>query len=248
VYDSNLHLNAEIFRMPIGGGSVERLTTDPAHDFCPDVSLDGTELAYHSWKTGSRDIFITKLDGGTPQQLTATPSQEAYPSWSPDGRTLAYWDNSVVDGQARGAFLMRRASSGTWTSPALLRQGTSYKALWLPDGRSLAVPRQGAIEIIDVESKAIRILYAPSSPGDPAAESLARSEDGQTIYFKSHDAERRASFWSVPLAGGRPKLLVQFSDLSRPSIRPDFAVAKGQFFFTLEDRQADIWVAEIARR
>ena len=248
VYDSNLHLNAEIFRMPIGGGPVERLTTDPAHDFCPDVSLDGTELAYHSWKTGSRDIFITKLDGGTPQQLTATPSQEAYPSWSPDGRTLAYWDNAVVDAQARGTFLMRRESSGTWTSPALLRQGTSYKALWLPDARSLAVPRQGAIEIVDVESKAIRILYAPSSPGDPAAESLARSEDGQTIYFKSHDAERRASFWSVPVAGGRPKLLVQFSDLSRPSIRPDFAVAKGQFFFTLEDRQADIWVAEIARR
>ena len=248
VYDSNLHLNAEIFRMPIGGGPVERLTTDAAHDFCPDVSPDGTELAYHSWLTGSRDIFVRKVDGGTPQQLTATPSQEAYPSWSPDGRSLAYWDNSVVSGQARGTYLMRRESSGTWTSPALLRQGTSYKALWLPNGRSLAVPRQGAIELVDVESKAVRVVYAPAAPGDPAAESLARSEDGQTLYFKSHDAERRASFWSIPLAGGRPRQLVQFNDLSRPSIRPDFAVGNGQFFFTLEDRQADIWVGEIARR
>ena len=112
VYDSNLHLNAEIFRMPIGGGPVERLTTDPAHDFCPDVSLDGTELAYHSWKTGSRDIFVTKLDGGTPQQLTATPSQEAYPSWSPDGRSLAYWDNS--GGRRSGSRCVPHAARVIW--------------------------------------------------------------------------------------------------------------------------------------
>jgi hypothetical protein len=48
-------------------------------------------------------------------------------------------------------------------------------------------------------------------------------------------------------AGGRPQLLVRFTDLSRPSIRPDFAAGAGRLFFTLEDRQADIWVAEIAR-
>jgi hypothetical protein len=42
--------------------------------------------------------------------------------------------------------------------------------------------------------------------------------------------------------------MVQFSDLKRPSTRPDFAVTGGRFYFTIEDRQADIWVAEIARR
>jgi hypothetical protein len=34
----------------------------------------------------------------------------------------------------------------------------------------------------------------------------------------------------------------------RPSIRPDFAVGAGQFFYTFEDRQADIWVADVTRR
>ena len=54
--------------------------------------------------------------------------------------------------------------------------------------------------------------------------------------------------WSLPVAGGAPRPLVRFSDVSRPSIRPDFAVGAGRSFFTLEDRQADIVVAEITRR
>ena len=74
------------------------------------------------------------------------------------------------------------------------------------------------------------------------------SDDRQTAYFKSHDAEGRASLWSVPLAGGRPKLLVRFNDLTHPSSRPDFAARAGQFYFALEDQQADIWVAEVAKR
>ena len=118
----------------------------------------------------------------------------------------------------------------------------------MADGRSIAYPRQGVIEIIDVESKVVRVVYAPATPEDPRAESLIRSDDSQTLFFKSHDAQRRASLWSVPVSGGRPRLLVQFNDLTRSSIRPDFAVGSGQFFFTLEDRQADIWVAEVTKR
>jgi hypothetical protein len=94
------------------------------------------------------------------------------------------------------------------------------------------------------------MLYEPPAPGseDPPVTGTAVSDDGRTIYFKSHDASGRASFWSIPISGGRPRLLVRFTDLSRPSIRADFAVGAGQFFFTLEDRQADILVAEVARR
>ena len=246
-YDSNLHLNAEIFRMPIGGGAVERLTTDPADDFCPDVSPDGAEVAYHSWRTGSRDIFVQRIEGGTAQQVTAAATHESYPSWSPDGRALSFWSQSVEAGETRGLFIVRRDQSGSWGSPLSIRRGTSFKAMWL-EARSILYPRQGVIEIIDVDSKAVRVVYAPAAPDDPRAESVVRSDDGQSVYFKSHDADLRASLWSVPITGGRPKPLVRFNDLTHGSIRPDFAVKAGQFYFTLEDRQADIWVAEVTKR
>ena len=247
-YDSNLHLNADIFRMPIGGGPVDRLTNDPADDFCPDVSPDGLELAFHSWRTGSRDIFVQKIEGGTAQQVTAAATHESYPSWSPDGRTLAFWSQSIEAGETRGLLIARRDQSGAWGPTISVRRGTSFKSAWLDD-HSIIYPRQGVIEIIDVDSKKdVRVVYAPARPGDPRAESVVLSGDGQSVYFKSHDAELRASIWSVPLAGGQPKPLVRFNDLTRGSIRPDFATKAGLFYFTLEDRQADIWVAEVTKR
>ena len=249
VYDSNLHLNGDIFRVPIAGGPAERLTTEAAHEFCGELSPDGTELVYHSWRTGTRDIFVKKVDGGTPQQLTSTAAHEAYPSWSPDGRAIAFWDVSNLGGTARGGlFFLRRDPSGTWGTAVPLLSSVTNKGVWLSDGRSIAYPSPNGIEVIDVESKAVRLVYHPVAPADPKPENLALSDDGRTLYFKSHDAERRAAFWSVPLAGGQPRLLVQFSDLTRSSIRGDFAIGGGHFYFTIEDRQADIWVADIARR
>jgi Tol biopolymer transport system component len=249
MYDSTLHLNADIFRLPLAGGAAERLTTDPADDFAPDLSPDGREVAYHSFRSGSRDIFVKPLDGGPLQQVTASPSQESYPLWSPDGRALAFVDQFAENGALRGLFVVRRDPSGHWGAPLLVRKGVSPRASWLPDGRSFAGTEAGALEVISVETGAARVVYAPA-PGsnDPSVENVVIAEDGRTAYFKSHDADGRASFWAVSLTGGRPRLLVRFNDASRASIRADFASGAGRLFFTLEDRQADIWMADVTRR
>jgi len=83
---------------------------------------------------------------------------------------------------------------------------------------------------------------------DPRAEEVHWSADGSALYFKSHDAQGRASIWSVPVSGGNPRLLVRFDDPSRTSNRTDFATDGTWFYFTLEDRQSDIWVADVRRR
>jgi hypothetical protein len=41
---------------------------------------------------------------------------------------------------------------------------------------------------------------------------------------------------------------VRFLDPNKQSIRADFAVAAGRFYFTIEDRQADIWIADVGKR
>ena len=246
LYASNLHGNAEIFRLPIAGGPAERLTTDPADDFAPDLSPDGREVAYHSWRTGSRDIFVMPLRDGPLQQVTATPSQESYPLWSPDGRMIAFYDQRVESGVPRGVFVTRRDSSGVWRAPVSRRIGGG-RLSWSPDGRFLAYARYGAVEVIPPDSGSPRVIYAPArGTADPVVESATVSDDARTLYFKSHDAEGRASLWGIPLSGGRPRLLVRFED--HPSIRADFTAGAGRFFFTIEDRQGDVWVAEVARR
>lgn len=70
------------------------------------------------------------------------------------------------------------------------------------------------------------------------------SSDGQTIYYKPVGPEG-SSIWSVPAAGGEATLLVRFDDPERRSIRPEWAVGAGRFFFTLTERESDIWVMDL---
>lgn len=119
---------------------------------------------------------------------------------------------------------------------------------WLRDGLALAYPRDGGVEIIPVNGGKPHKVYQPAlDSADPRAGSVIASTDGKTLYFKSHDSEGHASIWSVPVSGGRPRRLVRFLD-AHESIRVDFAVGAGQFFFTIDDRQSDIWVAELSAR
>lgn len=246
LYDSNLHGNADIYRVPVDGGTPERLTSDPADDFGPDLSPDGREIAFHSWRTGTRDIVVQTLDGASVRLLTNTSGQESFPVWSPDGRAIAFYDQLRENGVLRGIFVVRRDAGGTWGAPVHRLTG-AIRVSWSPDGRFLAYSRNGALEVMPSDSGAPRVVYAPKGPDDPSVEDVRISDDSRLLYFKSHDAEGRARLWSVPLEGGRPRLLVRFDDPSRPSTRWDFAVGAGRLFFALDEREGDIWVADIVR-
>ena len=72
------------------------------------------------------------------------------------------------------------------------------------------------------------------------------SRDGRTIHFKASDRAGRGSIWALPATGGRPRLLVRFDDPERPSYRsPGWATDGRRFYFTINDRQSDIYVAEL---
>jgi len=71
------------------------------------------------------------------------------------------------------------------------------------------------------------------------------SPDGRAIYFKAVDRKGRASFWSLPTTGGRPRMLVRFDDPTKPSYHPAWVTDGRRFYFTINDRQSDIYVAEL---
>lgn len=79
VFDSDQRGNADIYRMPAGGGSIERLTDDPRPEFGASLSPDGTELAYHKWVDGERRLFIKRLADGTVAPIVPAPGHWQVP-------------------------------------------------------------------------------------------------------------------------------------------------------------------------
>ena len=248
LYDSDLKGNADIYRIPIGGGAAEQLTSDPSDEFAPGLSPDGRAIAYHSFRRGTRDIEVKPLDGGPIEQVTTGPGQESFPVWSPDGSAIVYWDQLAPF----TAFTVRRGNAGQWLSPERVTSPAVFPD-WSPDGREIAyvtriAPERAQLCAIPAAGGAPRHVFDPG-PTDPSPEKALWSPDGRTLYFKAHDADQRTSFWAVSAAGGgRPRLLTRFDDPNWQSIRPFFATGGQRLYFPVEDRESDIYVAELTTR
>ena len=247
LYDSDLSGSSEIYRLAIAGGSAERLTHDSLTKFAPELSPDGREVVYHAFgPDGHRQLYVLDLASNTTSRVLDYPGQASTPHWSPNGSALVAWDQSTRDGPV---FIVRRDNAGRWERRARpLARGTV--PIWSRDGKTIAFSvTGGGIHGISPDSGPVRTLYEPIvARGDPVAQTVLWSADPNVIYFKGRDQSRRGGIWSINLGGGAPRLLLRLDDAARPSDRPDFATDGSRFFFTIDDRQSDVWIAELRSR
>ena len=66
----------DIFTVGANGGQARQLTTNPAHDYMPVWSPDGSKIAFASNREGSMDIYIVDAQGGVPKRLTTSSNGE----------------------------------------------------------------------------------------------------------------------------------------------------------------------------
>jgi TolB protein len=86
------HFN--IFRIPVGGGNEERLTSTPVSDDGPDYSPDGKWIYINSNRNGW-DIWRFPADGAGPgdgkaERITSDELEDWFPHPSPDGHWLVF--------------------------------------------------------------------------------------------------------------------------------------------------------------
>jgi Tol biopolymer transport system component len=243
-FDSDLSGNHDIYRMRLPDGEPERLTEDEAEEFWPTWSADGGEIVFHGFPGGRRHLFLMSSDGRDRRQITDGPDDDRSPEWSPDGRTVYYLRN--FNGPGNEIRALDRRKDGTWSPPRTLFRGETFPALPSPDGRLVAFANVGTVRVIRPDGDSVRTLVPMGDVAGPRALYVDWSDDGRTIYYLALDPAERATIWSVPLTGGAPELLVRFDDPTREWHRFGFKVRRGRFYFTVGDRQSDVWMAEAA--
>lgn len=80
----------DIYVKPVGSRTVTQLTADPASEVMPDLSPDGTKIAFCSNRSGWWNLYVMSVGGGQAVHLSAAPTHDLHPSWSPDGTRLVF--------------------------------------------------------------------------------------------------------------------------------------------------------------
>lgn len=137
----------DIYRIPVDGGSEERLTQGEGRNDGPDYSADGQWIYFNSSRTGLMQIWRMHPDGSNLQQLTHDNYGNwfAHPSPRGDKVVLISYAADVFDHPRDQQVLMRLMDpdGGNLTTLFALYggQGSINVPNWSPDGSEFAYMR-----------------------------------------------------------------------------------------------------------
>jgi Tol biopolymer transport system component len=130
----------DIFVMDADGSSVVRLTDDPAGEFMPTWSPDGSRIAFAregDWAAGTYEaIYTMSPDGSDVRQVSsADRGSDVWPSWSPDGSQIAF---AAIRAEDWGIWVVE--ADGSDEHLILGGTGAGYvdNPVWSPDGNLIA--------------------------------------------------------------------------------------------------------------
>lgn len=177
--------------------SARPITADLGSERDPDISPDGTAIAYVAVPPNSRTrIQVRLIDGGEARALTAAPANEWSPVWSPDGARLAFLRGDPSD--AAAVFTISRLGGEErkiadvrpypWRRTNLI----GHLLAWTPDGRHVIVTDRPAgnasrLFLIDTQTGARQPLTSPGPAEIDVEPSI--SSDGRLLLFNRVRAE-----------------------------------------------------------
>src|SRR5215217_4216450 len=138
----------DIYVMNADGSGLREIADDPARDYGPAWSPDGSKIAFVSNRDApvdatSYDIYVTNADGtGEPIRITNQPGNESDLNWSPDGSKLLYVSTADTPsfpnpGGDAEIYAMNPDGSGVVSR---LTDNTAFDSTpdWSPDGKVIA--------------------------------------------------------------------------------------------------------------
>jgi Tol biopolymer transport system component len=153
----------QVFRVPASGGTPRQLThARGAGVDDPDVSPDGTQLAYQVIARGLSYVETVPVTGGPPRRFHAdtTRAYQDTPFWSPDGSRIVFSDWNFATDHYNLA--LASLPGGEVRRLTTTTDRFEFDATWTHDGDSLVFISVAAVQRVRVADVS-RLLGA--SPG-----------------------------------------------------------------------------------
>jgi Tol biopolymer transport system component/DNA-binding winged helix-turn-helix (wHTH) protein len=170
----------------------------------PQLSPDGSKVAYMSDRSGTMEIWVSDQDGRNPMQLSAIGSAGT-PRWSPDSQSIAF-DARGRNGVSIYTVTLREGV------PRLLVGDTRENVCpsWSRDGKWVyfASSRTGGWEVWKIPAEG----GTPAQVTTEGGHAPFASTDGKYIYY-AKTAYANPEIWQVPIDGGTEHLV-------SPQLRP----------------------------
>jgi Tol biopolymer transport system component len=181
-FNTNRDGNNEIYVMNVDGTTQTRLTNDPASDFLPAWSPDGSKIAF----VKGVDIFVMSGDGSNLIGLTSAAAGNSAPAWSPDGTKIAF--HSSRDGNFEIYVMNADGSSQTRLTN---NAAGDFGPAWSPDGQQIVFrsDRDGNNEIYIMAANGTGQTRLTTSTLDDQEPSF--STDGTKILFTRRIGNRQ---------------------------------------------------------
>lgn len=234
----------DLWIVAVAGGKPRQLTTHRAADGAPDVSPDGTRVAFVSKRDTDKaaQLYVLPLSGGEPERITDLPMDVASPRFLPDGKRVVFASHVVAGAETPEETKKALEAREKNKVKARVSENRLYR-FW---DRWLTDEEYPHLFVVDLATRRVTDLLPGSRrlfglQGGEA--SFDVSPDGDLIAFEAQGAEPpyrtlNTDVFVVPTAGGEVRNLTASNPAndSDPVFSPD-----GKTLAYGVERKADGW-------
>jgi tricorn protease len=207
------------------GGAAHRVTSTPEVEGDPQLSPDGSLIAYTHTLSGNTDVFVVPTVGGEPRRLTWHPGTDQARGWTPDGKRVLFASDRT--GVPQSSYMQLWSVSADGGPEEMLPLPRGFAGSYSPDGKRLAYEEISTVFIPGwyegsfwkhyrggrVQPIRVTDLGTHSVEKLPWTDSNDRNAmwSGNTIYFIS-DRTQTANVFAYDVGSRQLRQLTKYSD------------------------------------